>query len=119
MNEQLEFDDWPQMSSMNLPSFEQMVSQNTQAPNDFDPHKLMMKKKDILDGNVFEPEQKWPEKDIKTLEEFCKKYGIVGFNCGRMSPIAALSLLRQNLGIVDEERSTYSQTMKQKTLLMG
>jgi len=52
----------------------------------------------------------WPEEEIKVLESFCLKHGIVGFDCGRMSPLAALSLLKSKLGVIDaplEERFPY------------
>ena len=47
----------------------------------------------------------WPAKDIKALADFCKKNNILGFDCGRMSPIAALALLKRKLGWVDNPLS--------------
>jgi hypothetical protein len=63
----------------------------------------MIQKKKINDGETeyTTPKQTWLEKDIKVLEDFCEQHGIIGFNCGRMSPIAALAFLKQELGIVD------------------
>lgn len=64
----------------------------------------------------------WPDKDMKALEDFCKKYGIVGYNCGLMNPLAALALLKQKLGVVDvslQERTPYSSGMNKKILLNG
>jgi hypothetical protein len=68
----------------------------------------------------------WREKDIKALEDFCKLHGIEGFRCGYMSPVAALAMLKNKLGIVDnssEERPIgYEQFMKSdghKVLLSG
>ena len=52
----------------------------------------------------------WPANEVKALEEFCLKHGVVGFSCGRMSPSAALAFLKTKLGIVDaplEERTPY------------
>ena len=71
----------------------------------------------------------WPEKDIKALSEFCKKYKILGFNCGRMHPTAALALLKRQIGVSDPqlaERTPYTnsptsicQIDHKKTLLHG
>ena len=63
----------------------------------------MVKKKLMDSGEAQDttPKQMWPEKDIKVLEDFCKEHGILGFNCGRMSPIQALAFLKQKLGIAD------------------
>ena len=67
----------------------------------------------------------WPSEDIKTLEDFCKKHGVVGFNCGHMSPIAALAFLKKKMGISDPtltERTPYVgylQTGNQKSVLHG
>jgi hypothetical protein len=40
--------------------------------------------------------------DRKELESFCKKHGIVGFECGNMNPKAALKMLKSRLGILEE-----------------
>ena len=68
----------------------------------------------------------WREKDIKALEDFCKEHGIEGFSCGYMSPVAALAMLKNKLGIIDnptEERPIgYEQIIKSgghKVLLKG
>ena len=80
------FEDYPV-----LPGFEEWFS--TTKP---------IKEKDIItDAKPAE----WPEKDIKALSDFCKKNGIMGFDCGRMSPIAALALLKRKLGIIDNPLS--------------
>jgi hypothetical protein len=123
MSEQLEFEAWPTMTQ-GFPAFSQILTdRQTENKKGFDPHKLMVKKKQVLNGEVNDiprvPERQWPEHDIQTLSEFCKKHGIIGFNCGTMSPIAALAMLKQKLGLVDEERVTYSQAMTKKTLLNG
>lgn len=122
-----EFQEFPTMQSMttmNLPGFEQFFAQKTQVKDSsFDPHLLMVKKK-LTDAGVTvdnTPKREWPEKDIQALEDFCLKYGIVGFNCGKMSPIAALAMLKQKLGVIEptENRVTYSDAMNKKTLLKG
>jgi|ERR1041385_87890 hypothetical protein len=95
-----------------LPGFEQLFAQKiasktseSQSKNGFDPYKMMVNKKKLDDGEVVDttPVQQWPEKDVKTLEDFCKKMGIMGFNCGRMHPILALRMLKDQLGYVDGE----------------
>lgn len=90
-----------------------------------DPYQMMLnrKRKEGEDPAV----QHWPEDDIKKLEEFCRQHGIVGFNCGTMSPLAALALLKQKLGVVDTPSHTegygpnypYTQAMQKKQLLHG
>ena len=39
--------------------------------------------------------------DVVALEEFCRKYGIVGVNFGNMSPRSTLKMLKGKMGIVD------------------
>jgi hypothetical protein len=128
------FESWPEMQHSVLPDYNLFLSKKTeQIKNGFDPHKLMVQKKQINSGEIASdtPKKEWPEKDIKTLEDFCTKNGIVGYNCGKMHPIAALAFLKQYLGIVDgslEERvpvsyqkigyklnSDYTQSTKEKT----
>jgi hypothetical protein len=95
----------------------------------FDPYQMMVKKKEVNTGTIVDdtPSQSWPEEDIKKLEEFCKKMGIVGFNAGNMSPLAALAFLKQKLGVVEEPPKTegygpnypYTDAMKKKMILHG
>jgi hypothetical protein len=109
----LGFEEYPDLKTSIIPDFNQVISKKVETiKNNFDPYKLMVKKKEVDSGEVEDntPKQTWPEKDIQTLEDFCKQYGIAGFNCGRMSPIAALAFLKQKLGIADgplEERIPY------------
>ena len=131
------FEEYPDMQHSLIPDFNQVITKRLgYAVSGFDPHAIMVKKKEI-DGGVVEdttPKQTWPEKDVKTLEDFCAKHGILGFNCGRMSPIAAMAMLKQKIGIVDgplEERMPfgyeklgkfnpnypYTAMVKKKTLL--
>lgn len=44
------------------------------------------------------PTVKFDQSDVKELEDFCKQHGIVGFNCGNMSPKAALEILKRRVG---------------------
>ncbi len=64
----------------------------------------------------------WPERDVEALEDFCRKYGIVGYNCGRMNPIAAIAMLKQKLGITDtslKEITPYSNAINNKKILLN
>ena len=69
------------------------------APGTFDPYQAMLKKKNQETAPV-DPEtvQSWPAEDVKQLQDYCQKMGIVGFSSGRMSPIAALAMLKQKFG---------------------
>jgi len=105
------FEEYPDMKHNLLPDFGQIIQKNVDKGT-FDPHSLMVKKKEINSGEIADniSVKKWPEKDIKSLEDFCKKHGIVGFDCGLMSPVAALAMIKQRLGVVDgslEERVPY------------
>lgn len=68
-------------------------------PGTIDPYQLMIKKKRSETEDI-NPETivKWPEEDTKKLQDYCQKVGIVGFNSGRMHPIAALALLKKEFG---------------------
>ncbi len=102
---------------------------SSNAKTSFDPHQIMVNRRRENAGEITAntPVQSWPEHDIQTLESFCKQYGIMGFNCGNMSPIAALALLKNKLGIIDNiphsENYTsnypYTEAMKKKILLRG
>ncbi len=116
-----EFSEYPTM-----PSMEQVIARRSPTvikDGAFDPHQLMLKKKLTDSGESVDltPKQSWPDRDIKTLEDFCLKYGIVGYNCGRMSSVAALAMLKQKLGVIEptENRETYSDVMNKKMLLKG
>ena len=61
------------------------------------------------------PIQEFPQEDINELESFCRKYGILGFNCGNMHPKAALRMLKMRMGIPNEEKPI----VENKTLLKG
>jgi hypothetical protein len=115
---QEEFEEYPDMTTSVIPDFTQILKQRVATAVQpslpgFDPHAMMVKKNQIEKGEIAPdpvPEVKWPEKDIKALEEFCKKYGIMGFNCGRMSPTAAMAMLRNMMGIDErplEDRVPY------------
>jgi len=70
------------------------------APNDFDPHKLMVKKHKTETGESLPdiPDApQWPVEDVKALEDYCQKMGIVGFST-RQNPKLALAKLKQQVG---------------------
>jgi hypothetical protein len=51
--------------------------------------------------------------EIRELEEFCSKHGILGVNFGRMSPKSTLNMLKSRMGIRDSADKT------EKILLKG
>lgn len=94
--------------------------QNDSKPvSGFDPYQTMVNRRK-RQGDPFtnqEPVVKQHnDDDIKALEEFCQQYGILGFNCGTMSPKAALMFLKAKVGVRETENSGYSQN---KSMLYG
>ena len=64
-----------------------------------DPYKLMLQRNQgVSSENVPPVSQEWPIDQVKQLQDYCIKMGIVGFNCGKMSPLAALALLKKQFG---------------------
>lgn len=136
---------------VDVPDFTQVLAQRialrqsgttpTAAPNGFDPYKALVDKKKADNGEPVDTSniQQWPEKDVKALEDFCSKHGVFGYSCGKMSPTAALAMLKGRMGIVDgplESRVPpgyekmgnqskynasfpYEQVVSKKTLLNG
>ena len=107
------FEEYPDLPSSKMPDFGQFLQKgleknNVVNPGTFDPHALMVKKKEVEKGEIEDttPKQVWPEKDVKALEDFCFKYGLIGFSYGRTPPIIALSILKQRMGIVDDPLET-------------
>lgn len=98
------FEEYPDMKHSLMPDFNQVVTKRLgDVASGFDPHAIMVKKKEIDSGTVEDttPKQIWPEKDVQALEDFCKQHGVLGFNCGRMSPIAAMGMLKNMMGVAD------------------
>jgi hypothetical protein len=64
-----------------------------------DPYQILLKKKESenapIDPNTI---KKWPDVDMKRLEDYCQRMGIIGFNPGKMHPMAALRMLTQQYG---------------------
>ncbi len=75
---------------------------------------LVRRKQSGEDTNL-PPIQEFAQEDINELESFCRKYGILGFNCGRMHPKAALRMLKSRMGVPIEEAAP----TKIKSLLKG
>jgi hypothetical protein len=73
------------------------------APGTVDPYELLMARKQAaLRGEPVKqpdlpPVQTWPDEDVKALEDYCKRMGIMGFGT-RMNPKIALMQLKQKLG---------------------
>jgi len=78
------------------------------ATNGFDPYQVMLKRRqratddDTINYKDIEVVQ-YDSEDVRALEEFCKQYNILGFNCGKMGPKAALNMLKNKLGVITEK----------------
>lgn len=95
-------EDFPQLPDMGAMLAQRIAAKKADttgaqpAPGTFDPYQALLKKKQgetaPIDPSTI---QKWPEEDVKKLQDYCQKMGIFGFNSGKMHPIAALSMLKQ------------------------
>lgn len=73
-------------------------SQPTEAvPGKIDPYQMMMNRKNGVEPEL-PPVQNYPEEDIKALQDYCQKIGVVGFGFGKMHPRAALAMLKKQFG---------------------
>lgn len=81
----------------------------------FDIYNALVKRKKQGEDTTLPPTREFPQQDIEELESFCRKYGILGFNCGRMHPKSALRMLKSRMGVPIEEVTP----TKIKTLLKG
>ena len=88
-----------------LPGFDNLLQQRIAQknaplppPSTADPYNLMLQRKK---GEIKEIDpvtiQKWPEEDVKELEDYCRRNGIVGF-ASRMNPKLALMQLKRQVG---------------------
>lgn len=135
-----------------LPGFEsllqQRIAQKSAAasplppPGTVDPYQLMLQRKNGETAPI-DPAtiQTWPEEDVKALEDYCKRQGIVGF-ATRTNPKLALMQLKRQFGedysgVPVEERVPegyeklgtktpqyssnypYSEAIRRKQLLLG
>ena len=70
-------------------------------PGTSDPYQLMLKRKKIESGEIDTtkdtPIRQWPEADVKRLQDYCTKMGIIGFK-SNLPPIVALGMLKKQFG---------------------
>lgn len=80
---------------------------------------MLNKQNQSINSNVNSTPQviQYQNNDIKELEEFCMKNGIIGFNCGNMHPKMALKILKSKLGIPHVEE--YNNTLNNKKIILG
>lgn len=110
-------EEWPSMNSNMFASMANMGAMQTRVmakSNDsgFDPYQTMLSRKKRQEDPIADQEpvgKQHNDGDIKALEEFCQKYGILGFNCGNMSPRAALTFLKAKMGVRETETPSYSK----------
>ncbi len=69
----------------------------------------LVRRKKQGEDTTLPPVQQFPQSDIDELESFCKAHGILGFNCGRMNPKAALQMLKGKLGVLSHNEVTAPQ----------
>lgn len=78
-------------------------SGNTPLPHGtYDPYQLLIQKQrgESIPAEIDKSTiQTWPDESIKALQDYCNKMGIIGFSSGKMNPIAALSMLKQQYGV--------------------
>jgi hypothetical protein len=103
-------EDYPTMGNM----FDRMMNS---APDPI--HAMMMKRKKQKDNidTPPPPSLEHSTDDISELQEFCRQYGIVGFNFGNMPPQTALRMLKSKLGIIEKEN--YNKSINNKEMLFG
>ena len=102
-------EEWPTIGMDNLQAM--MVMRQQSAPvaasSGFDPYQAMLRRKQSTvqndTGYINTPVQQYDPKDIQELEEFCTKYGIMGFNFGTMNPKTALRMLKTRMGVREEK----------------
>lgn len=70
---------------------------------EFDPYKLLLKRKQQQDDSTLSPKIEYNLDDVKELEEFCVKYGILGINFKNMNPKSILNMLKSKMGVIDTE----------------
>lgn len=79
---------------------------------EFDPYKLLLKRKQQQDDPTYIPNIEHNPEDVKELEEFCKKYGILGVNFKNMNPKAILNMLKSKMGVIDTESTNKTSNKK-------
>jgi len=94
------------------------IRNSPQNMGNYDPiHAMLVKRKQQRDNGEepLLPKVEYKNEDVKALEEFCQKYGIIGFSTGTMSPVIALRMLKSKMGIIE----TPTQVNTKKQLLYG
>lgn len=84
-------------------------------PPEFDPYAALVKRKKQQDSGELPPIKDINPDDLYELQQFCQLHGIVGFNCGKMNPKAALQMLKSRMGI----RENPVHTSSRKNILFG
>lgn len=82
-------------------------------------YQMMLNKKHQLNNSNIDalpPKIEYSNNDIKELEDFCRKNGIIGFNCGNMHPKMALKILKSKMGIPHVEEYN---TNNNKKIILG
>lgn len=111
-----EYESWPCIGPEAL-LMQRIQQQSTiiTPPNAFDPYQALLKRKQKGDDTTLPPVSEYDPNDIYELQEFCKQYGIAGFNFGRLSPKAALKMLKAQMGI----KETPVHVTTNSNLLLG
>ena len=85
-----------------IPSFESLLANRLQpmvtTNGSFDPCASLVKRKQRGEDTVLPAVQQWPEEEIKALEDYCKKIGLIGFSLGKLSPRMTLNMLKSKFG---------------------
>ena len=82
---------------------------------EFDPYKLLLKRKQQQEDPTSIPNIHYNESDVKELEEFCQRHGILGVNFKNMNPKSILNMLKSKMGIKDN----HSVNQSKKDILYG
>lgn len=69
---------------------------------EFDPYHLLLKKRIASHSQNPAYNIEYNADDVAELEEFCKNHGILGFNINKMDPKSALKMLKNKMGIKQE-----------------
>lgn len=93
----------------------QQKSADVSCHSDFDPYQVLLKRKKQQDSGELPPIKDIDPDDLYELQQFCQKHGIIGFNCGKMNPKAALQILKSRMGIKENPVSNTNQ----KSILLG
>lgn len=122
------FEDWPAIGLSGMQMAAKMGSitsarvgirkNDDMSLDGFDPYQAMLKRKKHQEEPLAHEDPVIPlhnQRDIQALEEFCRQYGIIGYNCGTMNPKVALQFLKRKMGVREEHPLVTSN----KTILCG